>query len=427
MPTTIDDVAPGRVVNFDIYDPSITIPVDRMQEHAAALAEVAPLVYSTAHGGHWIVTRYDEVHEILRRPDLFSSHPNNLVDAGQGKFIPLELDPPEHTAYRLALQPLFNPVRMRALETRIRDLVNELIDTMQAKGESEFIADFAHELPTRVFLALMGWPQADAPLFTAATEIALNGRPGDTPEQADASRAEAAMTMFGYFMKIIADRRSPDGVEGRIPGPGGRAEGGGDGDVTAELMEQSIDIDGQHRQLTDDELARMFFLLLIAGLHTVQGALAWGILHLSANPDQRQRLIDDPAALPGAVEEILRYEAAVAMGRRAVADVEIGGVQVKAGDQLLLLLCGANRDERQFDAPNELRIDRTPNRHLAFGSGPHRCIGSHLARIELRVALEELHRRIPDYRLDPENPPVVRPSQVRSVARMPILFTPVTA
>jgi cytochrome P450 len=411
MPTTIEDVSPERVVDFDIYDPAVTIPVDRMQEECAGLARIAPLVYSTAHGGHWIVTRYDEVHEVLRHPELFSSHPNNLVDAGQGKFLPLELDPPEHTTYRLAMQPLFNPVRMRALEAQIRDLVNALIDGIQGAGQSEFVADFAHELPTRVFLALMGWPLADAPLFTEATETVLNGRPGDTPEQADQSRAEAATTMFGYFMKVIADRRSPSGPIGD--------------DVTAELMRQTIDVGGEARQLTDDELARMFFLLLIAGLHTVQGTLAWGVMHLSENPEQRRRLIEDPASVPEAVEEILRYEAGVSMGRRALADVEIGGVRVKAGDQLLLLLAGANRDESQFDSPNELRVDRTPNRHLAFGSGPHRCIGSHLARIELRVALEELHRRIPDYRLDPQNPPLVLPSQLRSVAKLPILFTPV--
>ncbi|SHN46654.1 cytochrome P450 [Cryptosporangium aurantiacum] len=411
MPTTTEDVSPDRVVDFDIYDPAVTIPVDRMQEHAAALARKAPLVYSTAHGGHWIVTRYDEVHEILRSPDLFSSHPNNLVDAGQGKFIPLELDPPEHTAYRFALQPLFNPARMRALEGQIRDLVNELIDGFAARGEAEFVAEFAHELPTRVFLALMGWPMADAPLFTEATEVALNGRPGDTPEQADQSRAEAAMSMFAYFGKVVAERRGPEGVVGN--------------DVTAELMRAPVTVDGAERLLTDEELTRMFFLLLIAGLHTVQGALAWGVMHLSANPEQRQRLVDDAGAVPDAVEEILRYEAAVSMGRRARQDVEIGGVHVKAGDQLLLLLCGANRDESQFEAPDELRIDRTPNRHLAFGSGPHRCIGSHLARIELRIALEELHRRLPDYRLDPANPPLTLPSQVRSVAKLPIRFTAV--
>jgi cytochrome P450 len=398
-------------VDFDVYDPSLTIPVDRMQECAAELAKIGPLVYSTAHGGHWIVTRYDAVHDVLRKPEIFSSYPNNLVDAGAGKFLPLELDPPEHTAFRAALQPLFSPTRMRELEVEIRRIVNELISEFAARGSAEYISEFAHELPTRVFLALMGWPLSDAPLFTEATEIALNGRPGDTPEQANESRMQAAFQMFGYFGKVIAERRT----------------GGADlDDITSRVLRNKIEVDGRERPLTDEELARMFFLLLIAGLHTVQGSLAWAVLHLSQNPDQRKLLVEDPGLVPAAVEEVLRYEAAVSMGRRAVADTEIGGVAVREGDQLLVMLCSANRDATQFHEPDAMRIDRTPNRHLTFGSGPHRCLGSHLARIELRIALEELHRRIPDYALDPNEPPTVLPSQVRGVARMPIVFTPVS-
>jgi cytochrome P450 len=398
-------------VDFDVYDPSLTIPVDRMQECAAELAKIGPLVYSTAHGGHWIVTRYDAVHDVLRKPEIFSSYPNNLVDAGAGKFLPLELDPPEHTAFRAALQPLFSPTRMRELEVEIRRIVNELISEFAARGSAEYISEFAHELPTSVFLALMGWPLSDAPLFTEATEIALNGRPGDTPEQANESRMQAAFQMFGYFGKVIAERRT----------------GGADlDDITSRVLRNKIEVDGRDRPLTDEELARMFFLLLIAGLHTVQGSLAWAVLHLSQNPDQRKLLVEDPGLVPAAVEEVLRYEAAVSMGRRAVADTEIGGVAVREGDQLLVMLCSANRDATQFHEPDAMRIDRTPNRHLTFGSGPHRCLGSHLARIELRIALEELHRRIPDYALDPNEPPTVLPSQVRGVARMPIVFTPIS-
>jgi cytochrome P450 len=412
MVTTVADVPAHLVVDFDVYDPSLTIPVDRMQECTAELAKIGPLVYSTAHGGHWIVTRYDAVHDVLRKPEIFSSYPNNLVDAGAGKFLPLELDPPEHTAFRAALQPLFSPTRMRELEVEIRRIVNELISEFAARGSAEYISEFAHELPTRVFLALMGWPLSDAPLFTEATEIALNGRPGDTPEQANESRMQAAFQMFGYFGKAVAERRTA---------------GTDLDDITSRVLRNKIEVDGRERPLTDEELARMFFLLLIAGLHTVQGSLAWAVLHLSQNPDQRKLLVEDPGLVPAAVEEVLRYEAAVSMGRRAVADTEIGGVAVREGDQLLVMLCSANRDATQFPEPDAMRIDRTPNRHLTFGSGPHRCLGSHLARIELRIALEELHRRIPDYALDPNEPPTVLPSQVRGVARMPIVFTPVPA
>lgn len=414
MPTTQADVRPDLVVEFDIYDPALTMPVDRMQERTTELRKIGPVVWSPGYGGHWLVTAYDEAHAVLRDPETFSSYPNNLVDAGQGKFLPIELDPPEHTSYRQVLQPLFNPNRMKALEPRIRALVVELIERFEGDGEVEFVEQFAHELPTTVFLALMGWPIEDAPTFTTATEIAMNGKPGDTPEQAVQSRTEAAMQMFGYFMQVIGARKEA------------QAKGEAFDDVTTAIIDTPIrDAEGVERQLTDDELARMFFLLLIAGLHTVQGTLCWMMTHLAQNTEERDRIIADAGAIPAAVEEILRHEAQVAMGRRATRDVELGGVTIKADDQLLVLLCSANRDDSQFVDPANLDVARTPNRHLSFGAGPHRCIGSHLARVELKIAMEEIHKRIPDYRLDPANPAVVLPSQVRGFARLPLLFTPV--
>ncbi|GAA5165855.1 cytochrome P450 [Pseudonocardia eucalypti] len=411
MPTTAADVPENLVVDFDVYDPSHTIPVDHMQEHVGALARRGPLVWSTAHGGHWVVTHYRECHDVLRRPELFSSYPNNLVNAAQGKFIPLEIDPPDHTAYRHALQPLFSPSRMRALETEIRRIVIELIEGFAARGKAEYVSEFAHELPAQVFLALMGWPREDTALFAEASDIALNGRPGDTPEQANESRARSAFAMYEYFLKVINQRRAAFEA-GEQPT-----------DITSEIMRQRLTLDGDERPLSDEELVRSFFLLLMGGMHTVQGSLAWGVMHLSQNPEQRKLLLDDRSRIPAAVEEILRLEAQVAAGRRATADVEIGGVRVQEGDQLLVMLCSANRDAAEFDDPDRMRVDRTPNRHLTFGSGPHRCLGSHLGRIELRIAFEELLDRVPDFALDPDDPPVVLPSQVRSVQRLPIVFT----
>ncbi|MEE2060444.1 cytochrome P450 [Rhodococcus artemisiae] len=404
---TVTDEQQAPVVDFDIYDPTLAYPVDNVQARVAELAAKGPVVYSTAYGGHWIVTRYKEAHEVLRSPETFSSYPNNLVNAGDGKFLPLELDPPEHTAYRVALQPLFSPNRMKALTDQIRGVVNDLIDDFASEGEAEFISAFAHELPTRVFLALMDWPLDDAPMFTEATDIALMGKPGASEEESAQARAEAAQQMFGYFQKIIDERRSDPGD-----------------DVTSTLIHTEIELADGKRLLTDEELSRMFFLLLIAGLHTVQGSLAWAIIHLVNRPDQRSALIEDDGLIPSAVEEILRIEAAVIMGRRASRDVELGGAQIKEGDQLIVMLCSANRDADEFDDPDTLDLERTPNRHLSFGAGPHRCLGSHLARLELTIALEELHRRIPDYNLVESDPPVLHASQVRGCMRLPITFTP---
>jgi cytochrome P450 len=407
--TTVDDAPSDLVVDFDIYDPGLTQPVDTIQDRVADLAGKGPVVYSTAHGGHWIVTRYKEIHEVLRDPETFSSYPNNLVTGpgGMGKFIPIELDPPEHTGYRLALQPLFSPNRMKALTAQIRNLVGELIDGFAAKGEAEFISEFAHELPTRVFLALMDWPVEDAPMFTEATDIVLTGKPGASEEESMQARAEAGLGMLTYFQKIVDERRANPGD-----------------DITSTLIHTEVELEDGTRLLTDEELNRMFFLLLIAGLHTVQGSLAWSIIHLYNNPAQRADLIENDDLISSAVEEILRIEAAVVPGRCATRDVELGGVHIRKGDQLILMLCSANRDGDEFEDPNDLELDRHPNRHLSFGSGAHRCLGSHLARIELSVALEELHRRIPDYRLVDEDPPILHGSQVRGCVRLPIRFTP---
>jgi cytochrome P450 len=354
------------------------------------------------------VTRYEEIHQVLTDPKTFSSYPNNLVTpADFGKFIPLELDPPEHTAYRQVLQPLFSPQRMKKLSDDIRTVVNGLIDEFAPKGRAEFISEFAHELPARIFLALMDWPLEDAPLFTEATDVVLFGKPGGTPEESDQARIAAGLTVAGYFQQVIEDRRSNPR-----------------GDATSTLINTEVELPDGARVLEDQELILMFYLLLMGGLHTVQGSLAWAIVHLVNNPSQRDLIIADPAVIPRAVEEILRIEAAVAAGRRATRDVEVGGVSIAEGDQLLLMLCSANRDPDAFPHPNDFDINRSPNRHLSFGAGVHRCLGSHLGRIELTIALEELHRRIPDYQLVESDPPVFHSTQVRGCLRMPITFTP---
>lgn len=408
--TTTERAPAALTVDFDVYNPALASPVDVMQEKVAELAAKGPVVYSTAHGGHWIVTHYKEIHEILTDPDTFSSYPNNLVTpADFGRFIPLELDPPEHTAYRHALQPLFSPQRMKRLTDQIRKVVNDLIDEFAPSGQAEFISQFAHELPARVFLALMDWPLEDAPMFTEATDAVLFGKPGGdgTQEENDQAIMMAAMTIAGHFHGVIADRRANPGD-----------------DATSKLIHTEVDLPDGKRLLTDEELFRMFFLLLMGGLHTVQGSLAWSVVHFTNNPDRRAAIIADPSLIPAAVEEILRIEAAVVPGRRATRDVELGGVHIAKDDQLILMLCSANRDPAQFDEPGSFTIARHPNRHLSFGAGPHRCLGSHLGRVELVVALEELHRRIPDYQLVPSDPPVFHSTQVRGCHRMPITFTP---
>jgi len=406
--TTAEKVPAHLVVDLDVYDPTLAVPVDVMPEKIAELAALGPVVWSTAHGGHWIVTHYKEIHDVLADTETFSSYPNNLVTpADFGKFIPLELDPPDHTSYRKVLQPLFSPQRMKKLGEDIRDVVNELLDEIAPKGEAEFISEFAHELPSRVFLALMDWPLEDAALFSEATDAILFGKPGGTEEESQQAIMAASLTVAGYFSTVIADRRGKTGD-----------------DVTTTLINTEVQLPEGNRQLTDEELFRMFFLLLMGGLHTVQGSLAWSVVHLTKNPERRAAIIADPTLIPKAVEEILRMEAAVIPGRRATRDVMLGGVQISKDDQLITPLCAANWDTQEFGSPRELDIERHPNRHLSFGAGPHRCLGSHLGRIELVIALEERHRRTPDYQLVDSDRPEFDATQVRGCKRMPITCTP---
>src|SRR5262245_27360256 len=234
--TTTEPAPAALTVDFDVYDPSLAEPADVMQARVAELAAKGPVVYSTAHGGHWVVTRYKEIHEVLTDTETFSSYPNNLVTpADFGKFIPLELDPPEHTAYRHALLPLFSPQRMKQLSEDIRGVVNDLIDQFASKGEVEFVSAFARELPAKVFLALMDWPIDDAPMFIEATDAVLFGKPGGTKEESDQAMMMAAMTIAGYFNNVIAERRGKDGE-----------------DATSKLINTEVELPDGKRLLADE-------------------------------------------------------------------------------------------------------------------------------------------------------------------------------
>ena len=393
---------------LDGYSSYTSTPDKALALFEQARAAGCPVPHSSEMGGFYLALDYDDVKAIHSDWETWSYSPTCVLPvADRPGFPPLEFDPPEHTAYRHALQPLFSPQRMKRLSDDIRAVVNDLIDGFAAKGEAEFISEFAHELPARVFLALMDWPISDAAMFTEATDAVLFGKPGGTKEESDQVMMMAAMTIAGYFSTVIAERRANPGE-----------------DATSKLIHTEVELPDGTRLLTDEELFRMFFLLLMGGLHTVQGSLAWAVVHFVNNPAQRQAIINDPELLPKAVEEVLRIEAAVTMGRRVTHDLELDGVHLSKDDQMILLLCTANRDPDYFDSPDTFDVTRSPNRHLSFGSGPHRCLGSHLGRLELTIALEELHRRIPDYQLVESDPPVFHSTQVRGCHRMPITFTP---
>jgi cytochrome P450 len=388
--------------DFDIHSPE---QADIVFDTYAEMRSKCPVAHSSHYGGHFVVTTYDEIHDILRNPTVFSSRVINVPESiGQdGEMIPIQIDPPDHTAYRAIINPLFSPKRMRELEPQIRGLVNDLIDKMLENKKVDFIDAFAKELPSQVFLALMGWDIADAPKLNHWTDTMVLGDPSLPEEENEALREATGMEAYAYFAEMIDLRTErPSDAE----------------DITQILMNSTF----EGRELTQFEILNILLLMMIGGLHTVQGQLAHTIIYLAENPHVRKQLTDDLDLVPTAVEEMLRYESAICPARQVTEDVVVNGVQMHAGDMVLIPFAAANRDPGKFDDPDAVDLAREPNPHLAFGAGNHRCVGSHLARLELRVAFEELHRRMPDYRLDPDDPPVRHLSQVKGVVKLPLII-----
>lgn len=351
-----------------------------------------------------ILTRYEDVHFALRNPDVFSST-EAAVDIGQERpLIPLQVDPPDHAGYRRLLDPHFSPRAVNDMEGAIRELANDLIDGFAGRGGCDFHAEFATPFPATIFLRLMGLPLDELPRFLGWRDGIIRPPvdPSD-PEAARAVRKSTGQEIYAYFDLVVEERtRQPR-----------------DDLMTAFLTEE---IDG--RRLTRDEVLDMCYLFLLGGLDTVTASLDCMVARLAQHPDERRRLVEAPAVIDGAVEELLRFETPV-MGvpRLVVRDVTLGEVEIKAGDRAILLLHSADTDDAEFDRAGEVDFARERNRHFAFGGGPHRCLGSHLARRELKVALEELHRRVPDYGLAPDVVLSYSPG-IRQVDPLPLVFPP---
>ncbi len=397
-----DASTPDIQRDFDIHDPNA---VDGVYETYAEMRSKCPVAHSSKYGGHFIATSYDDIHDIVRNAETFSSRVINVPDSiGQdGEMIPIQIDQPDHSVYRGIINPLFSPKRMRVLEPQIRDIVTELLDKMLTERKVDFIDAFAREFPSQVFLALMGWDLADASKLNHWTDTMVLGVPGASEEESEAAREQAGMEVYAYFAQMIDDRtEDPGDTE----------------DITQILMNSTF----EGRELTQFEILNILLLFMIGGLHTVQGQLAHTIIYMAENPEVRRQLVNDLDLVPTAVEEMLRYESAVCPAREVTEDTVVNGVQIKAGDKILIPFAAANRDPEKFDDPDTVDLTREPNPHLAFGAGNHRCVGSHLARLELRVAFEEIHQRMPDYRLDPADPPVRHLSQVKGVVSLPLII-----
>jgi cytochrome P450 len=350
------------------------------------------------------VSRYEDVIWAFKHPEVFSSSAEAVSIGQQERLIPLQLDPPEHAKYRRFLDPEFSPRRMAEIEPDARVLVNKIIDGFADRGECEFHEEFATPLPSTIFLRLMGMPQSDLATFLQWRDntIRPDVEPGDM-EGAARIREETGRAITEYFVAAIEERRrKPDDA----------------------LLSRIVHGQVEGRPLTDEELLGICHLLLLAGLDTVTATLDCFVAYLAQHPDRRDELAKDPVLAANAIEELLRTETPVTMVPRVIKqDFEMRGVKLEQGDIATLMIGAANVDDSEFADSEDVVFDRQGNRHLAFGGGPHRCLGSHLARMELRVALEELHRRIPDYRLA-EGADIHYSPGIRQADNIPLVFTP---
>jgi cytochrome P450 len=343
----------------------------------------------------------ETIEYVLHNPALFSSE----VEMNLGNvrpLIPLNVDPPRHSKYRRLLDPLFSPKRMDAHEADIAERANALIDTFIDDGGCNFTDDFADVLPTSVFLGLTGLPVDRVGEFMRLRDGILHAEKHDPGALFDPEIRQQVLNRTGAEIYALFE----DLIDARAKHP--------QDDVISQFL--AADVEGE--RLTREDILDILFLFLIAGLDTVSDTLTCFFAFLAQHPEHRRQIADDPSCIDGAVEELLRWEAPVPFSspRTATEDVTLpNGCKMPAGSMVLLAYGSANVDPSEYPDGTEVRFDRTRNRHITFGLGPHRCLGSHLARRELRITLREWHRRIPDYWLTPGHEELHYPPGLRHV------------
>ena len=365
------------------------------------LRERCPIAHTDRFGGAWLPTRYEDVAAIAYDTERFSSRsiilsnfrpPRELAPIGGSP--PISSDPPFHHDARKLLLPAFTKAEIATQEPATRAFCHSLIDTFEGQDVADAAGDYAQHIPMRVIADMLGFPPEDGPRFRVFVEDLLEGinLPPD-------ERIERVSRLFDYLL---------DQVHDHIDNPRE--------DLTSYLL--NVELYGH--KLAPDHVVGTMALLLIAGIDTTWSAIGASLWHLAKNPADRSRLVAEPGLLPTAIEEFLRAYAPVTMARLVKDDMRWHGVDMKADDWILLSFPAANRDPAQFDRAGEVVIDREVNRHAAFGLGIHRCVGSHLARMELRVALEAWLARIPEFTLADPTAVTWAAGQIRGPRALPL-------
>jgi cytochrome P450 len=399
--TRADTRPKGRHVTDHAEDAPLSVadlPVADDRDLAWQLIEAAGDVIAV--NGTYAVTTAAHVETVLRDPATFSS--KRAFDALNSPLplVPLAFDPPEQTRYRRILQPFFSPRMVRPLEAKLRSDLRALIEPLLDRGECDFVKEIAEPFPVHTFLAFFGLPDDMIDQFMDWKNGILGSTDasGAMPE----NPAPEAIELYTYLAGLVQERR---GVAGD--------------DVLSELLNLTGD-----DALTDAEAIGLSFLFVLAGLDTVAGSLSMGMERLARNPAHRQELVDDPSLVPAAIEELVRLDPpAPFVPRVTTEDTTIGDHIVPAGSLVSAYLAVANRDPAGRANPLEMDFHRADNAHASFGLGPHRCLGSHLARLEMLVVYEEWHKLIPDYEIAPGADPRVRwPSGTLGIESLPLVF-----
>lgn len=388
--------------DFDVLDPSyIEDPFSIWSE----LRTSCPIAHTDRRGSNWLPTRYSDVTEIAHDVEHFSSlkvavipfqgdepPPERILEHG---LPPISADPPLHTWTRRLLLPWFSHKRVAMYEAFTRELCARLVERLVALGHADAAEEYSQQIPVRVIAKILGVSPDLSDTFTGWVRDVLEF--ADDPVR----RSRGVQGLVGYFQDQIKQRRVAPGD-----------------DLLSELLRTEVD----GARVEDSVVLGVAALVLIAGVDTTWSAIGSSLWHLATHEADRKRLVEEPEIMPVAVEELLRAYSPVTMARVVTKDLEYKGCPMKADDKVLMNFPGANRDPEEFEDADVIKLDRAHNRHVAFGSGIHRCAGSNLARMELRVAIEEWLARIPDFRLAPGKQVVWAGGQVRGPRSLQVVF-----
>ncbi|ODU02816.1 MAG: hypothetical protein ABS81_16405 [Pseudonocardia sp. SCN 72-86] len=364
---------------YDLFSPEYR--ADPTPTWDAVRSGGCPVAHSDRWGGSYMLARYEDIRDAARDPERFSSRGVEVagpLESSGGLYTPpLTSDPPQHKPHRDVLMPFFMPKRTAGYQDFIRQECRVLAERVAAKGAGDAIADYAQHLTLAVLRKMLGVPEGGPFVEWMVRMIRVGARD-------QAVRAETVRDILTYLEKQLAERTE---------------QPGGGEDLLSYLV--GAEMDGE--PLSRKHKLGAAFLVLIAGADTTWSAIGASLWHLASHDDDRHRILADPTLLDTAVEEFLRAYAPVSVGRIVAGDTEVHGCPIPAGQRVLLPFGAANRDPVVFEDPDVVRIDRRRNRHLTFGTGSHRCLGSNLARLELKIALEEWLRAMPHFRLtDPD-------------------------